>query len=478
MNPTSRTDLAPSSSRRQVRARAVGVGWLRYGDRIRLPRWVSSDAGHPLLAARALLGVAVAFYATYLFSPLRLNRDAVEYLWMAYSAVDGAGFPDSRYPIGYPALLAGLDRAGLGVSWAFVALNLGFLALGLAATFRLLREVLGSSHEEATSICALPLFSFVFVKHAAIPIADIAFFGLSTTSLYAMVLAARCTGPCARYYVAISAAVLLVAATLSVRTAGLALIPAMLLCMLPGRRGNEPSQGALTSRGEPGARLVVSFAILAVALLLTQGFGLLQYVRDLTSQYAQYGVLDQLTSNLGFKLSEFGEIAVNAPRSRLPRSLWVALPVIGTAGLVLTLLGIWRRRRKLGVLELYFLSYLLMLVAWPASDSRLWLPVIPMMMAWVTTALQTDSPSRAARNGLLLYLSWFCASGGAAMYYSSYQSFSGDAFPDRYGMGGALTPTYRLAFDRAQSVDGEQDIDSLALRMLRRFEPRARLVED
>ena len=87
----------------------------------------------------------VICFALQVFSPLRLNTDAISYLSMADSAAHGGGLLDNGqktvFPPGYPALLSVLLRIGLAHSWSIVALSLVFLLAGLKALyFVLVRE--------------------------------------------------------------------------------------------------------------------------------------------------------------------------------------------------------------------------------------------------------------------------------------------------------------------------------------------------
>ena len=84
-----------------------------------------------------------ALYLVQLASPLRLDTDSASYLRIASSIADGNGTDPpgvAPFPPGYPLLVAGLVRLGLGTSWGVVALNLAFLTVAVAALWVILRR--------------------------------------------------------------------------------------------------------------------------------------------------------------------------------------------------------------------------------------------------------------------------------------------------------------------------------------------------
>ena len=130
-----------------------------------------------------VLAVISAAYLLQMFSPLRLNSDSITFLSVAVSAADGEGFvwkgELTRYPLGYLILLVGLDRVGLGASWAFVGLNCLFLGLGVFASYFIYIQVFKFDRWVATLLCCLMLLCHVFVRQVAFPMSDISFFGVA-----------------------------------------------------------------------------------------------------------------------------------------------------------------------------------------------------------------------------------------------------------------------------------------------------------
>src|SRR5580700_10065921 len=133
-----------------------------------------------------LLLVSLA-YLVQIASPLRLVSDGVDYMLQASSAADGDGFrihgAQSMRPPGYPALIVLLVKAGIGKSWAIVALNCLLLGIGCWSSYYVLRSSFAFEAGTAQMICLLTLLSFVMVKHVTYPLSDVCFFGASMPCL-------------------------------------------------------------------------------------------------------------------------------------------------------------------------------------------------------------------------------------------------------------------------------------------------------
>src|SRR5215469_6088119 len=92
--------------------------------------------------SQGLLLLLSICFVLQVFTPLRLNNDAIVLLSMGESAAHGNGFLDSGertvFPPGYPALLAILLKSSFAHSWVIVGMNMAFLSLGLCAVYSLL----------------------------------------------------------------------------------------------------------------------------------------------------------------------------------------------------------------------------------------------------------------------------------------------------------------------------------------------------
>ena len=187
-------------------------------------------------AIRCLLVLLAATYLLQMLSPLRLNTDAIVFLTMGESAASGHGFlfrgQSTHFPLGYPIMLAGLDCAGLGASWAFIGLNCLFASAAVGSSYALYRRAFGVSGQVAELLCALVLLCWVLVKHVTLPTSDVAFLGWTSLALLACNQAERTRNSRRGWTLAVAGA--LVIASVATRTAGIALLPAFLwACLLP-----------------------------------------------------------------------------------------------------------------------------------------------------------------------------------------------------------------------------------------------------
>jgi hypothetical protein len=419
------------------------------------------------LGVLTVLGVG---YAAQLPTPLRVNTDAVTYLTMAASAADGQGFtlPGDRrpqFPIGYPSLIVGLDRLGLATSWAFVGINLLFLGLGLAAAYGILRHTFGLGREASAGVCALTLASWVTLKHALLPMGETVFLGLLLAS--ALLLTRAWTAPDSRkraLWWALAAAVALLAWT--VRSAGVALLPALAVAALPPTlRG----RAALTRLRSPSGLLALGIAG-AAGLAAVLWAMETKYFSDWAGIFTRYDQVEVLTKNARWKVYEWAQLLLNAPLGRLRGTpgftlLWL---VPGTVGLLALAAGLWKRRRQWGPVDALGLAYTAMLFLWPGVDPRFWLPVLPLLVGYLALTVLPLTRSRWGRGFVTAYLVYFLLVGLVALGYSTRLSWSSpEAFVERYG-DSRMRPAYEAALGQ-RSPDELSGMNQRVHRALARY---------
>ena len=416
-------------------------------------------AGSILLAACLFLG-----YSLQVATPLRLNNDAISLLGTAQSVSEGHGLPRSRFPVGYPLLVAGLDKLGLATSAILVVVNLVALAAALVAYHRIFSRRLAISPFASAAICLLSAASWVLVKHATLPITDAVFFGVSAVCLLTATRGESSTG--ARQAAFLLAAAILTAVAISVRTVGIALVPAVLWAGAGNRLRAAVQENPARS----------FWAVLAVvALLLIGYYGVAEtaYFSQLLAALHRQSFGGMLAENFGWRLQELGAIIVNAPAGRVPSNFEPAFRLAWTGAHVLYLRGLWSRRDSVGSLEVFTVAYSTILLVWPFYGPRFWLAVIPPFLAFVLLGGQLLAASARLRDTaatvlLTAFCTWFLIAGGAALVYSTRISLSGNRFADRYGDGN-LRDTYRAGL--GQPHDPSR-VDPRALRLLERFDSR------
>ncbi|HET6566594.1 MAG TPA: hypothetical protein VFG50_01435 [Rhodothermales bacterium] len=429
-------------------------------------------------ALSVCLFVIAVVYLLQILTPLRLNVDVIHFLSVAASVADGNGYiyygEPTYYPHGYPAMLAGLDRLGLAGSWSFVGLNCLFIALGMLAAYGIFRRHFCFERWKSLLLICLTLLNYGLVKQLTLPMSDVPFLGASMACVWMLVETERRAGPGRWAFLLFGA--LLAGMSIWIRTAGIALLPAVLWVAIPDRSRLLPAlRRALRSRGRMLLMVGASGVLLAGAIALV-ALEQPKYFTDLLGFYS--GRSPEVLAQIGLaKLRPWGEMLVNVPASRVPSGSRLILALFGA--LVLFIFGhaLWRRRRSIGVVEIYLLAYTGVVLLWPGFDVRFWIPVVPLLVAWAAVAVEPWLHRPFARRLLPLYLAWVFLTGAAALAYSSYLTFSGPRFPNRYG-GGSYKPAFQVFYEgggEAEAVSLKLDRPQReAVFLLIRYEHRTR----
>jgi hypothetical protein len=158
----------------------------------------------------------------------------------------------------------------------------------------------------------------------------------------------------------------------------------------------------------------------------------------LHSRYLQFnaktlhkrGVIGNFASDLSDHTQEWGELVVNVPVSKLPGALELPVRIAGFLALVFAATGLWEKRRKLDASDWCVAGYASIVFAYPWFDTRLWLPVLPLLMGYVLLGARRLVPSRLLRPAIFAYCSVFCLLGIVALGYSTRLTFAGSQFPE------------------------------------------------
>lgn len=398
----------------------------------------SSSARSRTLSA-ALIALA-AVYLVQLASPLRLDTDSASYLQIASSIADGHGaHPPGApsFPVGYPMLVAGLDAAGLGAPWALVALNLAFLILATASLWVVLRRGLDLGGATAGAVCALTLLSSSVAKHAVMPLSEVVFFGLAAAALALLTISAA-----DGRMPLLAGGVLLALAACSVRTAGIALAPAVVLAFRSRR-----------------SRIVATITVVVGAALAVATTP--RYLDELSGGWGE-GPLRSGAHEGRDLLELLGAAVGNIPESKID-TVSPFLVAIGAAALLAIVAVIVTRRHCLGPVDGWVIGSVVVLFAWPSDASRFVLPVFPFLLGYGALL------ARRWRSAAIAYVTLFAALGLVAIALSTRLTLSGEHFPERYA-DGRLAPTYRVAWGMAEPGDLAH-VYRPALEMLRRYDP-------
>lgn len=413
--------------------------------------------------SQGLLLLLAICYLLQVFSPLRLNGDAIVLLSTGEFAAHGGGFFDTGqktvYPPGYPALLAVLMRVGLAHPWAIVGLNLVFLSVGLFAAYSLLIRQFFEDKAVVLLICSFFLLSFVVIKHSTIPLTDVPFFCCSMCCLAVISRATKMDWNW-RFATLVGAAWLLAAAAITVRRIGVSLVPPLVFVIVCSPHF-KPMLEYLSRRTN----------LIIVVVCVSVGLGTVYIVAQTSTLSDFYGAVNHsristlVLNIISYRFMEFGELFVNIPASKMPSNIHVIVSWIGFLPLLLMLVGLGMKRREIGPTEVFIISYMGILFVWPYADTRFRLPVIPLLIAYSVLAIKSFRLSSVI---VTTYCIAFATLGFVAIGYSTRISFSGSTFPDRYG-DGTLRPTYCAAFQSCRDGGNSNKVDAKALRLLRQY---------
>jgi len=415
------------------------------------------------IKAKAILLVVAACYLVQIVTPLRLHPDTVVLLSMAESAAHGGGFlhhgQPTVFPPGYPALLALFFKLDVHSAWLFIAINLAFLVVGMAATGYMLTRVFFEDRRTARTICMLSLVSVVFVKYFSIPLTDLCFFGVAMWSVAVLGTARLSPGP--GFLWRLLAGVAGIAASVALRRVGIALLPALLWTVFSHWRAkrSELSRGTKwTALILAGGALIVTAAIVAQTSTL-RDFGAVTKGRTLP---------DVAIHTLGFRLQELGEIAANIPPVAHSRVASLVFPAVGALALSSVLAGLLLRRRDFGPAEVFFAGYLGILVTWPFYDPRFWLPVIPLAAAYAWIAVRRLFRGRPPGEVMRIYGMLFAVLGLIWLGSNIKVAFSGSRFPDAY-LNTPYRATYCAAYRSCAGGFDPREVDPDGLHLLEAF---------
>lgn len=384
---------------------------------------ISSSAATSARVSSAFLAGLAVVYLLQTATQLRLDTDAVRYLTAAASLADGNGLPRIGVPLGYAVLIGGLDRIGLGSVAFIVALNCIFLAVGMLAIANLLRD---ASSSDKRWVVIFSLLSLPIVRSVAMPLPEAAFFGTSLASVLIMTLATKSLGR--RRVLLLIAAALLAAVAVALRTVGIALAPALVWSLYLALR----SQG--TRKPVFLGIAVCGLAIITTAAVLFDGSAWLRYVAEGLQRYSYGNLAPNIYYRARSVFQSIGEIAVNIPANRFP-SLHQVFSIIG---ILATIPFFPRSRREMTPARVYMISYMVILLLWPFSAIRLWMPIVPLLIsdAWLARAGRDTTGFRLVASRA--YLGWFMLTGAAAIAYTTRISLARKNFSRVYGKSGGM----------------------------------------
>jgi hypothetical protein len=428
------------------------------------PQTFQNLAGNILLGS--LLGLAV-MYGLNVFSQLRLNTDSVVLLSMALSAAAGQGYVidahSAIFPPGYPWMVSVLYAQGWAYPSSLMLLNLLWLCLGLVSLALLFRDRFGPSTHISLLLCVLVLLNWVIIKHTALPLTDIPFFG---AAMFALTLGERGRAAASdRVAVAYFACAWLNAlAAIGIRRPGVALLPALAwaIAIRPGWLKRYASFSIWQ-------KISMTMVFLAAAIVTLAWISSVSTLHDYTTPRSLMEISKLLHNTTNYRLMEIGEVILNIPSAKLPLSALPLMPTIaGSVGLCIAIYGA-SLGRQLGTIEVFCLCYMAIMILWPYVDSRFLIPVLPLIVGYCFVAVCNigHRASRWKEKLPALAFAPYVLIGVTALSYNARLSLSAGDFPNLYG-DGRLRETY-CHYLRSCPVDDPTKIDQRALGLLQAF---------
>ena len=433
---------------------------------------VSRNPARYRIAIWCFIALAATAYLVQCFTPLRLTTDAIYYLSIGLSAAEGHGFRfhDTlvrQWPPGYPAIIAVMRMAGLGNSVFLNLLNVLGMGVGLLALYSIARRRALPGGTFPVVVLAFA-YSYVVVKHTALPLSDLTFFGVTILAVAAAESAARSSG---RKSVAWwAAALVLAAATVFIRYAGIAIVMALLF-----------ESWRATRQRSKSFRIGAAAALALVVFFVAAGFGKWTMqpktksatgssVKDAIRVFTEESMVTTATGHL----PDLGQLVLNVPQSRLPAAVRPGVSLVGFMFLACVAFGIIRSRHwwspaRTVVIFYSVLIYLAPYTPGSGSEPRYWLPVFPFMVMELISLLASaaDRVRPVGHLAVRAYAAYFLATGLFSLAYSDVMTFSQKTFLDSHAVEQNL-PEYKLWLLHEQPLPGVA-VDADVVHVLRAF---------
>ena len=315
---------------------------------------------------------------------------------------------------------------GVAHTWVIVAINIGFLFVGLFAVCRVLPLTFFHEQHNILSVCIISLLSFIFIRFFTVPLSDVPFFGLAMCSLAAMEHTLRLSIG-GRFWLWLLATGILLLISIAVRSAGIALIPPFLWMVI------SHSTVKTYLKSLAGRVAISAIGVLACCVILARTSiiaDLNLWLRHFEFATSNHTLIDLTSTILGFRLRELGEITANIPLIAMPESARQVIPWVGALLLTCLIWGLFLQRKVFGPTQVFVIIYVSLLLAWPYYDPRFWLPLIPILISYCTLTMKriiTRHP-RFPASLLGAYLAVYAVIGLAWLASSTMITFSRSAF--------------------------------------------------
>ncbi len=275
-------------------------------------------------------------------------------------------------PNGYTYFLLVLKKLSLLNSSTIIFSNIALYLLGLYPLILLLKD-----KNNKYLFLLLCFCSWVVQKHLLYPLSEALYIFVANWSLYLFIVFQKKS----ELYKLILA-ILFVGLAFKVRTIGITLIPLLPLSILLNTdlmikiRGLRPWIIITTTIGFIG-----TFGVFVKINFININ----RYLNDAKTQ-VETEVIATAINNLEIHLYELGQIAFNLSKSQLTGLLKIEqlsklfFIVVGIGSFMLIMWLIFSGIKRKSLIHIYALLFILVIFAWPYSDPRFWVPVIPILL--------------------------------------------------------------------------------------------------
>lgn len=344
-------------------------------------------------------GAAIVGYLCLLYMPPRIEihiNDTIFYMSQAHDLAQHRPIQNHTYPSGYAHVLA-LAGIDLGRPWYRVVLiNLVFLLVGLASTYKLIPATLGLSNREAASSCLMSLFSWLFISYAPKQLPELTFFGTTCASLFCL---SKVMTTQRHAFWAFLAGVVFGCVAILVRSVGVALLPVMIYVLL-AKVDRKILRWAFPILCVLGLVLGLTFRQRLMSPVyseaLTDALRLpgSTLVDTTLWRVQEVGEVGQNVSQIAFEPREqlaYGDEKTNRVVPLLPEtghSYGVLLNlqaqatayVVGAIFWALIAFALWKKR--LTVVDVYLAAYMFILMVYRCGEVRYFVPIVPFVLAY------------------------------------------------------------------------------------------------
>ncbi|ASU36772.1 hypothetical protein [Mucilaginibacter xinganensis] len=373
-----------------------------------------------------------------IFTPLRLITDGIRYLnilELLNGTLDtNSNLAHDVLPHGYPQLLFLLNKLHLLNSMSITAVN---ILCTLVACY-MLTKVLYIDNK--LFFFSLVMLSFINIKHFTLPVSDQLFAALFISGIYCW------TKFFEGSVIFVAAALLFTAASIYVRTAGVAIAPGMVLYLIYTNRAKIAAYWVLLL----SVFVVISAALAVFIIKLPFLQTKVDYLRQLDLTLMIKDPLS-IAGRLSLHFKELGELIWNIPYSKLAGVVTIKgfdnaqylLVITGGAALFI----FFRATVKLKLIDHFafwvFLTYLVMIFLWPYYDTRFLIPIIPVFVYVFFTYLFKFVKSGYLKMAPIVI---YVLLGFVSLGYSDAISLNNAFFLKHYGADKELTEKYRVHF--------------------------------